>query len=40
LHSTVLRLPDAGLGWQSPLAPDLAEWAGENLLAALRNRGV
>ena len=40
LHSTVLRLPDVGLGWQSPLAPDLAEWAGENLLAALRARGV
>jgi 23S rRNA pseudouridine1911/1915/1917 synthase len=40
LHSTVLRLPDAGLAWQSPLAPDLAAWAGENLLAALGNRIV
>ena len=40
LHSTAMRLPDVGLGWQSPLAPDLREWAGENLLAARRNRGV
>jgi len=40
LHSTILRLPDAGLAWQSPLHPDLREWAGENLLAALQNRGV
>ena len=40
LHSTALRLPDAGLAWQSPLAPDLVTWAGENLLAALRNRVV
>jgi len=38
LHSTVLRLPDAGLAWRSPLAPDLRAWAGENLLAALGNR--
>ncbi len=38
LHSAELRLPDAGLGWQSPLAPDLADWAGENLLAASGNR--
>jgi 23S rRNA pseudouridine1911/1915/1917 synthase len=38
LHSTALRLPDAGLAWQSPLASDLAAWAGENLLAALGNR--
>jgi 23S rRNA pseudouridine1911/1915/1917 synthase len=40
LHSTNLRLPDAGLGWQSPLAPDLAAWAGENLLAALENHVI
>ncbi|MDR3406426.1 MAG: RNA pseudouridine synthase [Chthoniobacter sp.] len=40
LHSTVLRIPEAGLAWQSPLAPDLAAWAGENLLAALRNRVI
>ncbi len=40
LHSTVLRLPAAGLAWQSPLAPDLAAWAGENLLAALGNRCI
>jgi 23S rRNA pseudouridine1911/1915/1917 synthase len=37
LHSAALRLPDAGLAWQSPLPPDLAAWAGENLLAALGN---
>ncbi len=40
LHSTVLRLPDLALAWQSPLAPDLAKWAGENLLAALGKRTV
>ena len=40
LHSTVLRLPESGLAWQSRLAPDLAAWAGENLLAALQGRGV
>ncbi len=40
LHSTVLRLPDAGLAWQSPLPPDLAAWAGENLLAAAGNRAI
>lgn len=38
LHSTALRLPDAGLAWNSPLAPDLMTWAGENLLAALKSR--
>ena len=36
LHSAVLRLPARGLAWQSPLAPDLAAWAGENLLATVR----
>ena len=40
LHSAALRLPDAGLAWQSPLAPDLAAWAGENLLAAAGKRAV
>jgi 23S rRNA pseudouridine1911/1915/1917 synthase len=40
LHSTVLRLPDAGLAWESPLAADLAAWAGENLLAAPKRRTV
>ncbi len=40
LHSTALRLPQAGLAWQSPLAPDLALWAGENLLAASGKRTV
>ncbi len=40
LHSSVLRLPESGLSWQSPLAPDLAAWAGENLLAALGNRVI
>ncbi len=40
LHSAVLRLPDAGLAWQSPLAPDLAAWAGQNLLAASGNRAI
>ncbi len=38
LHSAVLRLPDLGLDWQSPLAADLADWAGENLLAASGKR--
>ena len=28
LHSTVLRLPDLGLEWKSPLAEDLRAWAG------------
>lgn len=40
LHSTALRLPEAGLAWHSPLALDLTAWGGENLLAARRNRGV
>ncbi|HYR59574.1 MAG TPA: RNA pseudouridine synthase [Chthoniobacteraceae bacterium] len=31
LHSAALRLPTRGLGWQSPLAPDLAAWLAENL---------
>jgi 23S rRNA pseudouridine1911/1915/1917 synthase len=26
LHSAVLRLPDSGLEWKSPLAADLREW--------------
>lgn len=33
LHSTALHLPTRGLSWHSPLAPDLAGWIGENLLA-------
>ena len=33
LHSTVMRLPARGLAWESALAPDLAKWIGENLLA-------
>ena len=33
LHSAVLRLPALGLAWAAPLAPDLAAWAAENLLA-------
>lgn len=40
LHSTSLGLPDLSLAWKSPLSPDLAAWAGENLLAALRNHVV
>jgi 23S rRNA pseudouridine1911/1915/1917 synthase len=40
LHSAALRLPGAGLAWSSPLYPDLAEWAGENLLAASGNHAV
>jgi 23S rRNA pseudouridine1911/1915/1917 synthase len=40
LHSSILRLPDCGLTWQSPLAPDLATWAGENLLAAQGKRTI
>ena len=34
LHSTVLHLPGRGLHWESLLAPDLAGWIRENLLAA------
>ena len=34
LHSTVMRLPARQLAWESALAPDLATWMGENLLAA------
>ncbi|MEO7319274.1 MAG: RluA family pseudouridine synthase [Chthoniobacteraceae bacterium] len=34
LHSAAMRLPARGLAWESPLAPDLAAWIGENLLAA------
>ena len=34
LHSTAMRLPLRGLAWTSPLAPDLAAWSTENLLAA------
>ena len=33
LHSTALHLPARGLSWHSALAPDLAAWLGENLLA-------
>jgi len=40
LHSTVLRLPDLGLAWESPLFPDVAGWIRENLLAASGNRTV
>lgn len=36
LHSAALRVGGTALGWQSPLAPDLTTWAGENLLATLR----
>jgi 23S rRNA pseudouridine1911/1915/1917 synthase len=31
LHSTVLRVPDVGLEWKSPLAADLRAWAGLSL---------
>ena len=34
LHSAVMRLPARGLAWESAMAPDLAAWIGENLLAA------
>ncbi len=34
LHATALHLPARGLSWHSALAPDLAAWLGENLLAA------
>jgi 23S rRNA pseudouridine1911/1915/1917 synthase len=37
LHSTVMRLPDAGQAWQSPLPADLAAWVRENLLAGSGN---
>ncbi len=40
LHSTALHLPARGLGWHSPLAPDLARWLGENLLAAPEPRAL
>ena len=40
LHSAVLRLPQAGLSWESPLFPDLAGWVRENLLAASGKRTV
>jgi 23S rRNA pseudouridine1911/1915/1917 synthase len=40
LHSSVLRLPGAGLGWESPLFPDLAAWIRENLLATSGERAV
>ena len=38
LHATALRLPARHLAWESPLAPDLAAWIGENLLALHRAR--
>ena len=34
LHSCAMRLPVRQLAWESALAPDLAAWVGENLLAA------
>jgi len=40
LHSTVLRLPDLSLAWESPLFLDVAGWIRENLLAASGNRTV
>ena len=38
LHSTALRLPALGLAWSAPLAPDIAAWIGENLLAPPADR--
>lgn len=40
LHSTALLLPSRSLAWHSPLAPDLAQWIGENLLATAPARGL
>jgi 23S rRNA pseudouridine1911/1915/1917 synthase len=40
LHSTALHLPTRGLSWHSPLAPDLAQWIGENLLATAKPRAL
>ena len=40
LHSTAMRLPALGLGWECPLSPDLAGWVAENLLAAPEARGL
>ena len=40
LHSTALHLATRGLSWHSPLAPDLADWLGENLLAAPERRAL
>ncbi|MGB8167433.1 MAG: RNA pseudouridine synthase [Chthoniobacteraceae bacterium] len=40
LHATALHLPARGLSWHSALAPDLAEWVGENLLAAPEPRAL
>ena len=34
LHSAILRIPQRRLAWGAALAPDLATWIGENLLAA------
>ena len=34
LHSAILRIPRRQLAWGAPLAPDIAKWIGENLLAA------
>jgi 23S rRNA pseudouridine1911/1915/1917 synthase len=31
LHSAVLRVPDVGLEWKSPMAEDLRAWAGLNV---------
>lgn len=40
LHSTALHLPARALHWHSPLAADLAQWLGENLLAAPEPRAL
>ena len=34
LHSAELRIPSRQLAWSAPLAPDIAAWIGENMLAA------
>lgn len=40
LHSAVLRLPAPGLAWEAPMAPDVARWMGENLLAATESASL
>lgn len=40
LHSASLAIVEPPLSWTSPLAPDLAAWAEENMLAAPEERAL
>jgi 23S rRNA pseudouridine1911/1915/1917 synthase len=40
LHSASLRLPRWQLAWAAPLAPDIAAWIGENLLATPESKPI